>query len=70
MGNDPGGGRQVDLEMVLEAVYLYFKGDRSKVEDWLREPNAKIGGEVPIDLIRENRMDVIADLIRTMISEM
>ncbi|MCH8886660.1 MAG: DUF2384 domain-containing protein, partial [SAR324 cluster bacterium] len=37
---------------------------------WLREPNAKIGGEIPIELIRENRMDVIADLIRAMISEM
>ena len=70
MGNDPGGDRQVDLEMVLEAVYLYFKGDRSKVDDWLREPNAKIGGEIPIALIRENRMDVIADLIPAMISEM
>lgn len=70
MGNDPGGDPQVDLEMVLEAVYLYFKGDRSKVNDWLREPNAKIGGEVPLDLIREKRMDVIADLIRTMINEM
>ena len=70
MGNAPGGDRQVDLEMVLEAVYLYFKGDRSKVDDWLREPNAKIGGEIPIELIRENRMDVIADLIRAMISEM
>ena len=56
--------------MVLEAVYLYYKGDRSKVDDWLREPNAKIGGEIPIELIRENRMDVIADLIRAMISEM
>ena len=31
---------------------------------------AKIGGEIPIELIRENRMDVIADLIRAMISEM
>ena len=70
MGYDPGGDRQVDLEMVLEAVYLYFKGDRSKVDDWLREPNAKIGGEIPIELIRENRMDVIVDLIRAMISEM
>ena len=70
MGNDPGCDRQVDLEMVLEAVYLYYKGDRSKVDDWLREPNAKIGGEIPIELIRENRMDVIADLIRAMISEM
>ena len=70
MGNDPGGDRQIDLEMVLEAVYLYFKGDCSKVDDWLREPNAKIGGEIPIELIRENRMDVIADLIRAMISEM
>ena len=70
MGKDPGGDRQVDLEMVLEAVYLYYKGDRSKVDDWLREPNAKIGGEIPIELIRENRMDVIADLIRAMISEM
>ena len=70
MGNDPGGDRQVDLEMVLEAVYLYYKGDRSKVDDWLREPNAKIGGEIPIELLRENRMDVIADLIRAMIREM
>lgn len=70
MANDPSGDPQVDLKMVLEAVYLYFKGDRAKVDDWLRQPNVGIGGEIPMDLIRENRMDVITDLIRTMISEM
>ena len=70
MANDPSGDPQVDLKMVLEAVYRYFKVDRAKVDDWLRQPNVGIGGEIPMDLIRENRMDVITDLIRTMISEM
>jgi len=70
MGVDPGDAKEVDLAMVLEAVYLYFKGDRAKVDQWLREPNTRIGGEVPIDLIREKRMDVITDLIREMINEM
>ncbi len=70
MGENPGGGRDTDLEMVLEAVYLYFKGDRAKVDNWLREPNPRIGGEAPIDLIRTNRMEVMVDLVRTMISEM
>ena len=69
MGEDPGGPKD-NLEIVLEAVYLYFKGDRAKVDNWLREPNPQIGGEMPIELIRTDRMEVMVDLVRTMITEM
>lgn len=70
MGNDPGGDKGKDLEMILEAVYLYFKGDRAKVDEWLREPNSELGGESPMDLIRSQRLHIMVDLVRTMINAM
>lgn len=68
MGGDPS--RSENLEKLLEAVYLYHRGDRDKIDAWLREPNPQIGGETPIDLIRSDRLDLLVDLVRTMISEM
>ncbi len=65
-----GAEQRETLEKVLEAVYLMHNGDRDQVDRWLRQPNADIGGETPIDLIRNDRMDVLVDLLRTMVAKM
>ena len=70
MGDDPGTTRTETLEAVLEAVYLYFKGDREKVDQWLQQPNPQLGGDTPMSMIRANRLDTLVDLIRVMIGEL
>lgn len=69
MADSPEGDRS-NLEKILEVVYLYHGGDRAKVDQWLREPNQDIGGETPIELIRTNRMELLVDLLRTMVAEL
>lgn len=67
MGNDPQ--RQENLEKVLEAVYLYFKGDQDQVKIWLNQPHSQLDGEAPINLIRTDRFDLLVGLIRKMVDE-
>jgi len=69
MGQGPSE-RKEGLEVILEAVYLYFKGNRDDVDQWLRAANPQLGGESPLSLIRADRFDVLADHVRTMINEM
>lgn len=69
MGQGPPD-HQEGLEVILEAVYLYFKGNRDDVENWLRTPNPKLGGDPPLTTIRSDRLDLLADLVKTMINEM
>ncbi len=68
MGSDPEWSQ--NLEKLLEAVYLYHRGDRDKIDHWLRTPNPGIGGEAPIDLIRSDRLHLLVDLVRSMVSEL
>ena len=68
MGNDPA--RKENLEKVLEAVYLYFKGDQDQVKIWLNQPHSQLGGETPINLIRSDRFDLLVEVIRTMVDEL
>lgn len=68
MGNDPQ--RKESLEKILEAVYLYFKGDQDKVKEWLHQSHPQLDGETPINLIRSNRIDLLIDVIRTMVNEL
>ena len=68
---DPAGGPEgSSLEKILEVVYLYHHGDRAKVDQWLRAPHPNLGGESPIEMLRTNRIDVLVDLLRIMITEM
>jgi Antitoxin Xre/MbcA/ParS C-terminal toxin-binding domain len=70
MAEPPGSDDRSPLEKVLEVVYLYHRGDRAKVDQWLREPNAQLRGETPLDMIRSNRLEVLVDLLRTMVAEL
>ena len=70
MADPTGSPDQSNLEKILEVVYLYHGGDRAKVDNWLQSPNPGLGGEAPIEMIRTNRMDVLVDLLRIMITEM
>ncbi len=70
MGEDSGADRQDNLEKILEAVYLYHRGDREKVDRWLREPHPQLGGETPLEMIRTGRFDMLVDLLRMMIVDM
>ena len=67
MADDPG--ETSNLEKILEVVYLYHGGDRAKVDTWLRAPNSQLGGEAPLELIRTNRLDILVDLLRSMVAE-
>lgn len=67
---DAPGNEPSSLEKILEVVYLYHRGDRAKVDQWLREPNAQLGGETPLELIRTNRLDMLVDLLRMMVAEL
>jgi Antitoxin Xre/MbcA/ParS C-terminal toxin-binding domain len=70
MAGAPGEGNPSNLEKLLEVVYLYHHGDRAKVDAWLREPNSQLGGQAPIELIREQRFDLLVDLLRMMVAEL
>ena len=70
MADSPGTTDRSNLEKVLEVVYLYHGGDRDKVNAWLREPHAQLGGETPIEMIRTDRMDTLVDLLRMMVAEL
>jgi Antitoxin Xre/MbcA/ParS C-terminal toxin-binding domain len=70
MADTPGNDGRTNLEKVLEVVYLYHRGDRDKVDHWLREPNAQLGGETPMELIRTNRLEMLVDLLRMMVADM
>ena len=70
MANPPGENDRGNLEKILEVVYLYHGGDRAKVDTWLREPHAQLGGETPLEMIRTNRMELLVDLLRMMLAEM
>jgi hypothetical protein len=70
MANTPDTNDRSNLEKILEVVYLYHAGDRAKVDAWLREPHAQLGGETPLEMIRTNRMELLVDLLRMMLAEM
>jgi hypothetical protein len=70
MADNPAAGDPGNLEKVLEVVYLYHGGNRAKVDAWLREPHAQLGGETPIEMIRTNRLDLLVDLLRMMVAEL
>lgn len=70
MADPTGSLDRTSLEKILEVVYLYHGGDRAKVDAWLQSPHPNLGGEAPIEMIRTNRMDVLVDLLRIMITEM
>ena len=70
MADTPGGDDRSNLEKILEVVYLFHKGDRAKVDQWLRAPNSQLGGETPIEMIRTNRLELLVDLLRMMVTDM
>ena len=70
MGDDSGADRQDNLEKILEVVYLYHRGDREKVNRWLRDPHPQLGGETPLEMIRTGRFAMLVGLLRMMIVDM
>ena len=53
-----------ELEELLELVFMFHHGDRDKVDSWLRQPHASLGGKTPLDSIREGDYRPIVDIIR------
>jgi uncharacterized protein (DUF2384 family) len=70
MGEIPGTAPSSELEKVLEAVYLFYRGDRERIDRWLRAPHPQLGGETPMDMIRTKRLDMLVDLLKIMVNEM
>lgn len=62
--SETSGGGQASLEEVLELVYMYFGGDRQKIDRWLRDPHPQLGGVSPMDKIREGQPELLLELIR------
>lgn len=64
------GGKPADLETILEIVYIYFGGDKDKVQSWLRTTNAMLDNRAPMDFIRDGQPERILELIRDMVEGM
>ena len=66
-GQDPN--EPVSLEAILEVVYIYFNGDRTQVNGWLKTPHGELGGLAPLSLIQRGKPDKLVNVIRTMLGE-
>jgi len=64
MAEGAGGPSASKLEQILEIIYIYFKGDRAKVDDWLRTPNAMLQNQPPIEMIRQGRPEKLLELVQ------
>jgi uncharacterized protein (DUF2384 family) len=70
MADSATEGYLPQLEAVLEVVYIYFGGDRDKVNAWLRTPNEQVEGRLPIDLIRHRETGKLFELAQGLLKEM
>lgn len=52
------------LEQILEIIYIYFKGDRAKVDSWLRTPNAMLQNQPPMEMIRQGQPEKLLELVQ------
>ena len=59
----------VDLESTLEAVYIYFNGDRNQVERWLNSPHPELRDLTPLSLIKQGEVGGLVPVIREMLAE-
>jgi uncharacterized protein (DUF2384 family) len=57
-------GAESKLEQILEIIYIYFKGDRAKVDQWLRTPNAMLENKSPMEMIRQGRPEKLLELVQ------
>ncbi len=62
--SEPSQKQASELEDLLELVFMFHRGDRDKVDDWLRASHASLGGKTPMDVIRSGNYRDIVDIIR------
>ncbi|MBI4083535.1 MAG: DUF2384 domain-containing protein [Candidatus Lambdaproteobacteria bacterium] len=68
MASPPPGPGKASLEQVLEIVFLFFRGDRPKVDAWLRTPHAGLQGRQPMDVIRAGQPELLLEVIKNEIA--
>ncbi len=70
MGADPSNPEPLDLERILEVVYIYFNGDRTLVDRWLKSPHPDLDDDAPLVIIKGGQPDRLLRVIRGMLAEM
>jgi uncharacterized protein (DUF2384 family) len=69
MATAPPGPGKASLEQVLEIVFLFFRGDRPKVDTWLRTPHSGLQGRQPMDVIRSGQPELLLEVIKNEIAK-
>jgi hypothetical protein len=64
MAERASGAPESKLEQILEIIYIFFKGDRAKVDQWLRTRNAMLDNQPPIEMIRQGRPEKLLELVQ------
>jgi hypothetical protein len=64
MAERASGAHESKLEQILEIIYIFFKGDRAKVDQWLHTRNAMLDNQPPIEMIRQGRPEKLLELVQ------
>jgi uncharacterized protein (DUF2384 family) len=43
------------MRQIINLLTNYFDGDDAQVADWLTTPNGSLGGETPMEMIKQDR---------------
>ncbi len=69
MAEQPAANEPVSLEAILEVVYIYFDGDRTRVNQWLKSPHPDLDNIPPLALIQRGKSEKLITVIRSLLNE-